>query len=79
MKETDLKKMILTCLPQGSILGPIMFDRYLKDISLTLDEVFYHVIADDTVICLTGIDMINAVNVMNDLLNGSERIAIKCM
>ena len=46
----SLWKEIFTGVPQGSILGPLLFNMYINDIFLFVDEAFLSNYADDTVL-----------------------------
>ena len=49
-KNYSLWKEIFTGVPQGPILGPLLFNIYINDISLFVDEAFLSNYADDTVL-----------------------------
>ena len=55
--------------PQGSVLGPILFIMYINDIKLILDKCQLNLFADDTVVYCTGKNINETVeNVNNDLV-----------
>ena len=54
--ETNIKDV--TCgVPQGSILGPLLFILHINDFSGVSDKLFYVLFADDTNVFLSGKDM----------------------
>lgn len=59
--------------PQGSVLGPPLFNLYVNDISRVINKSSVHLFADDTMITTSGENIHEIINVINeDLSNFSN-------
>ncbi len=65
--KSDLKTM-LCGIPQGSILGPILFLLYINDLANISDKLKFILFADDTNVFYSDNDLNKVFNVLNDEL-----------
>ena len=74
IKDCKSKKMTVKCgVPQGSVLGPVLFLLYINDIQNASTKLNFILFADDTNVFLNDINLSNLVKELNgELINLSN-------
>lgn len=62
--------------PQGSVLGPLLFITYINDIDLYINCEFVNLFADDTLLMCSGQSLAECVNNMNKTLENVDKYLV---
>ena len=66
---TSTSRPLSSGVPQGSILGPSLFSAFINDLPNTITDATTVLFADDTTIFVTGHDISNITNTLQNCLN----------
>lgn len=66
--NTSVTKEILCGVPQGSILGPLLFNLYANDITSIYEKAKFIIYADDTSVFISSGSCTNLISMANDFL-----------
>ena len=70
INKTKSKTKVINCgIPQGSILGPILFIYYINDLSESSKRLFPILFADDTSVFIEGTNLDETIELLNEELN----------